>query len=41
MDARSENLFRDKSNAKNSEPNLETKVGHNGITLYFERRNYV
>jgi hypothetical protein len=41
MDARNENLFRDKLHAKNSKPNLETEVGQKGRTLYYERRNYV
>jgi hypothetical protein len=41
MNARSEELFKNKSNAKNFEPSLATKVSQNGRTLYFERRNNV
>ncbi len=41
MDIRSENLFRDGSNVKNSEPNLKTKVGQKGRHLYSKRGNYV
>ncbi len=36
MDVGIEELFGDKSNAKNFEPNLEIKVGQKGRTLYFE-----
>ncbi len=41
MDIRSEKLFRDGSNVKNSEPNLKTKVGQKGRHLYSKRGNYV
>ncbi len=41
MDAGSKNLFRDRSNAKNYEPNLKTEVGQKGKTFPFERRNLV
>jgi hypothetical protein len=41
MDARSKSLFRDRLDAKNSEPNLEIEVGHKGKTFHFERGNYV
>jgi hypothetical protein len=41
MDARSEELFGDRSDAKNFEPGSKTKVNEKGKTLYFERRNNV
>jgi hypothetical protein len=41
MDARSENLFRNKSNARNFELSSKTKVGQKGKNLYFERGNNV
>jgi len=41
MDVRSEELFGNKSDAKNSKPSLETKVGQKGKTFYFEGRNNV
>jgi hypothetical protein len=41
MDARNENLFRDKLDAKNFEPISKIEVGQKGKTLYFERGNYV
>jgi hypothetical protein len=41
MDVRSEKLFEDKSNVKNSEPSSKTKVGQKGKNLYFEGRNNV
>jgi len=37
MDARSENLLRDRSDARNSKPRSKTKVGQKGRTLYSER----
>jgi hypothetical protein len=39
MDVGIEELFGDKSNAKNFEPNLEIKVGQKGRTLYFGGSN--
>jgi hypothetical protein len=41
MDARNKNLFRNKSDAKNSKPNLETKVGQKGRTFHSKKKNYV
>jgi hypothetical protein len=41
MDVGNENLFRNESNARNFEPNLETKVGQKGKTIYTERGNDV
>ncbi len=41
MDVGNRNLFRDKLDAINSKPSLETKVGQKGRTFHFERRNYV
>jgi hypothetical protein len=41
MDVRNQNLFRDKSDAKNSKPSSKTWVGQKGITFHFERGNYV
>jgi hypothetical protein len=41
MDVGSEELFGDKSNAKNFELSLEIKVGQKGRTLYFEGGNNV
>ncbi len=41
MDVRSEELFGNKSDAKNSKPSSETKVGQKGKTLYSKRGNYV
>jgi hypothetical protein len=41
MDVGSENLFRDRLDARNYEPSSETEIGQKGRTLYFERRNYV
>jgi hypothetical protein len=41
MDARSEKLFGDMSNARNSGPSSKTEVGQNGRTFYFERGNNV
>jgi hypothetical protein len=41
MDARNENLFKNKSDVKNFEPGSETEVGYKGKTFYFERGNYV
>jgi len=41
MDAKSETLFRDGSNAKNSEPSSKIEIGQKGGTLYFERGKYV
>jgi hypothetical protein len=41
MDAKSKNLSRNKLNAKNFEPNSETKFGQKGRTFHFERGNYV
>ncbi len=41
MDAGSKNLFRDRLDAKNFEPSLESKVGQKGNTFHSKRRNYV
>jgi hypothetical protein len=41
MDVGSEELFGDKSNAKNFGPSLKTKVGQKGKTLYSKRGNNV
>ncbi len=37
MDVGSENLFRNESDARNSELSSKTKVGQKGKTFYFER----
>jgi hypothetical protein len=41
MDVGSKNLFRDMSNARNSQPSSKIKVGQKGKTFHFERKNYV
>jgi hypothetical protein len=41
MDARSEELFGSKLDAKNFEPSLETKVGQKSKTFYSKRGNNV
>jgi hypothetical protein len=41
MDVRSKNLFRDRLDAKNSEPSLKIEVGQKGRTFHFEKGNYV
>jgi hypothetical protein len=41
MDARSEELFEDRSNVKNIQPSLKIKVGQKGRTFYFKRNNNV
>jgi hypothetical protein len=41
MDARSEELFGDRLDAKNFEPDSKTEVNQKGKTLYFERGNNV
>jgi hypothetical protein len=35
MDVRSEELFRNKSNAKNSKPSPKIKISQKGKTLYY------
>jgi hypothetical protein len=41
MDARNENLFKNKLDARNSKHGSEIEVGYKGRTFYFERGNYV
>jgi hypothetical protein len=41
MDVGSEELFGDKSDAKNFEPSSKTKLGQKGRTFYLERGNNV
>jgi hypothetical protein len=41
MDAGSEKLFGDRSNAKNSKLSSKIEVGQKGITLYSKRMNNV
>jgi hypothetical protein len=41
MDARSENLLTNTSNARNSELSSKIEIGKKGKTFYSERGNYV
>jgi hypothetical protein len=41
MDAATEKLLRDRSNAKNYKPSLETEVSQNGKTHYSKRGNNI
>jgi hypothetical protein len=41
MDVGSKNLFKDRSDAKNFKPNLETKVSQKGRTFHSKKRNYI
>jgi hypothetical protein len=41
MDARNENLFKVKSDTKNSKPNLKIEVGQKGRIFHFEIRKFV